>query len=188
MAVQPSGPTGITLLVLLPLVAWRIYARIRRMVGRQRASRIRPWITLAVFPLVVLLLGLAGWHTHPLRLAWLAGGLAIGGALGVYGLRKTTFEPTPQGLFYTPNAHLGIALSLLLVARIIYRLVEVFVLHPPGPGSSPDDFASSPLTLVVFGVLAGYYVSYAIGLVRWRARVFRAKHLREAAQAENSRF
>ncbi len=182
MPIQPSGPSGVTLLVLLPLVAWRLHARIRRMVGRQRASRWRPWVTLAVFPLVVLLLGLAGWNTHPLRLAWLAGGLVVGAALGVYGLRKTAFEATPQGLFYTPDAHLGIALSLLLVARIAWRLVEVFVLHPPGPGSSPEEFASSPLTLAVFGVLAGYYVSYAIGLVRWRARVLRAQRLREASQ------
>lgn len=187
MAVSPSGPTSITLLVLLPLVVWRMVARVRRLVGRQRASRIRPWITLAVFPLVILLLALAGWHSHPLRLLWLAGGLAVGGALGVYGLRKTTFEPTPQGLFYTPNAHLGIALSLLFAARIVWRLVEVFVLHPPGAGTNPDDFASSPLTLAVFGVLAGYYISYAVGLVRWRARVFRAKRLREEAQAKNSR-
>ncbi len=30
---------------------------------------------------------------------------------------------------------------------------------------------NSPLTLAIFGTLAGYYVTYAIGLLRWRARV-----------------
>jgi len=30
---------------------------------------------------------------------------------------------------------------------------------------------ASPLTMAIFGTLAGYYVSYAIGLLRWRAQV-----------------
>ena len=30
---------------------------------------------------------------------------------------------------------------------------------------------SNPLTMAIFGTLAGYYVTYAIGLLRWRARV-----------------
>lgn len=99
--------------------------------------------------------------------------------LAVYGLRQTRFEPTPQGLFYTPNAHLGIALSVLFVGRILYRLGEVYVLDTTAsPGTS--DFVRSPLTLAVFGLLAGYYIAYAVGLVRWRNRVLRAKRMRES--------
>jgi hypothetical protein len=70
----------------------------------------------------------------------------------------------------TPNAHLGIALSLLFVARIIFRAVQVYVIDPSVP-HDPSDFARTPLTLAVFGVLAGYYIAYAIGLARWRAGV-----------------
>ena len=45
----------------------------------------------------------------------------------------------------------------------------------PAPGADPNlQYASSPLTLLIFGVLAGYYVSYAIGLLRWKASVKRA--------------
>ena len=103
--------------------------------------------------------------------------LAGGAALGRYGLRKTTFEAVPGSLFYTPNAHLGIALSLLFILRIVYRIAEVYVLAPTlDRGSS--EFAQSPLTLFVFGLLAGYYVSYAVGLALWRAKVLRAKRLR----------
>ena len=36
---------------------------------------------------------------------------------------------------------------------------------------SPLEFAHSPLTLSIFGLLAGYYIAYAIGLVRWRFAV-----------------
>ena len=176
------GSTIITLLVLLPLVAWRVYARFRRMVGRQRLSRIRPWITLTLFPLVIVLLGFAA-HEHLDRLSWLAGGLILGALLGTFGLRKTRFEPTPEGLFYTPNAHLGIALSLLFVGRILYRLFEVYF-PAPGMPNGVDDFARSPLTLAVFGLLAGYYIRYAIGLVRWRFGVLRAKREREAPKQD----
>lgn len=173
----PSAST-ITLLVLLPLFMWRIYARFRRMVGRQRLSRVRPWITLAIFPILIALLCFAAL-SHPERLWWLAASLTVGSLLGVFGLSKTRFEPTPQGLFYTPNAHLGIALSLLFVARIVYRLVEVYALEPTMPHGM-EDFARSSLTLSVLGLLAGYYISYAIGLVRWRFRVLEAKRQREA--------
>ena len=175
---QAPGSATVALLVLLPLIAWRVYARFRRMVGRQRLSRIRPWITLAIFPALVLMLAFAAL-AHAGRLWWLGGGLGIGVLLAIYGLRRTRFEPTPQGLYYTPNAHLGIALSLLLVARIVYRLVEVHSIAPEAAHGA-SDFARSPLTLAVFGVLAGYYIGYAIGLLRWRWRVLRAKRLREA--------
>jgi hypothetical protein len=166
------GVSTLTLALLVPLIVWRIYARIRRMVGRQRLSRVRPWITLIIFPLIVMLLALTAM-THPERLGWLAAGLAAGGALAVYGLRKTTFESTPQGMFYTPNAHLGIALSLLFVARIAYRLVEIYMLDPATP-RDPQDFARSPLTLCVFGLLAGYYIVYAAGLIRHAHRAGRS--------------
>ncbi len=172
------SPSTITLLILLPLIAWRVYARFRRMVGRQRLSRVRPWITLAIFPALVALLG---WAAFPqLRsLAWLAAGLGAGALLGRFGLRHTRFEPTRKGLFYTPNAHLGIALSLLFAGRIVVRLIEVYAIDPAAPRGM-HEFASSTLTLAVFGLLAGYYICYAIGLVRWRFRVLRAKREREA--------
>jgi hypothetical protein len=38
----------------------------------------------------------------------------------------------------------------------------------------------------VFGLLAGYYIGYAIGLLRWRARVMRVKRAREAVVGASS--
>ena len=119
------APSTIALLVLLPLVAWRIYMRFRRMIGRQRLSRVRPWITLAIFSIVLVLLAYAA-RAHVERLEWMATGFAAGGLLAAYGLRLTRFEPTSEGLFYTPNAYLGIALSLLFFGRLLYRVAEVY--------------------------------------------------------------
>lgn len=179
---QTPSTSTLTLLALLPLIAWRVYARFRRMVGRQRLSKRRPWITLVVFPTIVTLLAVAS-GAHPQQLVWLATALCFGALLGVFGLRHTRFEPTKQGLFYTPNAHLGIALSLLFVARIIYRFVELYLIEP-GLTHATNDFARSPLTLAVFGLLAGYYMSYAVGLLRWRFRVVEANRQRKAATTD----
>ena len=164
----PHHPPLLLSLGIGALVCWRLYARVRRMVGRQKLSSGRAWATTVFFPLLVLLLAL-GALTHPLALAALAAGLALGAGLGAYGLRVTTFETTPQGRFYTPNAHLGIALSLLFIGRVVFRLVQLYWLMDAADPSGAD-FARSPLTLAIFGTLAGYYVAYAIGLIRWSRR------------------
>jgi hypothetical protein len=158
----PPSLAALGLMVLVPLVAWRLYARFRRQVGRQRLSRVRPWISLTLFPALVLLLG---WLVHGRSdaLAWLAGSLAAGALLARYGLSRTVFEVTRGGFFYTPHAPLGIALTALFAARIVYRVYEALLAGP-----AMLDFAHSPMNLAIFGLLAGYYVGYAIGLVRWR--------------------
>ena len=164
-----SHPT--TLLVpagIAALVGWRLYSRVRRMVGRQRLSTVRPWVTLSVFPLLIALF-LVGSLPHPSVALALVGGVVSGVALGRYGLRLTKFEQTPLGLFYTPSVHLGIALSVLFIGRIGYRAVQLYVL-PAAIHEGSATFARSPLTMLIFGTLAGYYVAYAIGLLRWRRR------------------
>jgi hypothetical protein len=168
---MPHG-SMLTIYALIPLIAWRLYARLRRMIGRQRLSRIRPWVTLLIFPLLLGLLALAA-RLHPQRLWFLGIGVVLGGALAVFGLAKTRFERTREGLFYTPDARLGIGLSLLLVARIVWRLVDVFVLGHAPPPSDPNDPAITPLTLGVVGLLTGYYIAYSAGLLRQRAVLLR---------------
>ncbi|MEP6502548.1 MAG: hypothetical protein ABJD97_04420 [Betaproteobacteria bacterium] len=160
---------------IVALVAWRLYSRIRRAIGRQRLSPLRPWLTVTLFPLLVALLLLGSMATagaDPLVAPGLAAGVLAGVALGLYGTRLTRFEATPAGLFYTPNAHLGIALSLLLVLRIGYRVLTIY-LSGQALDAQSLQMHSSPLTLAIFGTLAGYYVTYAIGLLRWRRSVRR---------------
>ena len=143
----------------------------RRMVGRQRLSAVRPWVTVVLFPVLAAVL-LAGAMSRPPSAGALALGLLLGAVLGIVGLRLTRFEQSDAGLFYTPNAHLGIALSLLLLLRIGYRVLQGYVGAGRGAQASAGLF-SSPLTLAIFGTLAGYDVAYAIGLLRWRQRVTR---------------
>ncbi len=143
------------------VVAWGLYRRIRRTIGRQRLRRGRLWFSLVVFSLVSLLLALTSLF-HPTLLEGLAGGLLLGGVLGWFGLRLTRFETTPEGHFYTPNAHIGIALSLLLIGRLAYRF---WVLDDLATAANHPPPMQSPLTLFIFGLLAGYYIIYYLGLL-----------------------
>ena len=165
-----AHPSMFTSAGIAALVLWRMYARVRRVVGRQKLSSVRPWLTVTLFPLLVAMMAL-GTLAHPMNGAALAGGAALGVVLGIIGHRLTSFEVTPQGLFYTPNAHLGIALSLLFAGRIAWRFIQLNAAGGPDANPYGSGFVSSPLTLLIFGTLAGYYVSYAVGLLRWRHQV-----------------
>jgi hypothetical protein len=161
----PAVPT-VVLLIAVPLLAWRLYSRFRRLVGRQRFSRVRQWISLGIFvPLIALLAWFVHAHVHVL--ASLGGGMLAGAVLAQYGLKHTKFEPAPPLFYFTPNTWLGVGLFLLFVGRILFRLVEIYLFAPPGPPNFTD-FSHSAVTLAVFGLLAGYRMTYAVGLLRWR--------------------
>jgi hypothetical protein len=155
--------------LLVILIAWRLYVRIKRMVGRQKSRVWRHWIASILFPLLTVMVALPAM-LRPMAIGALALGLAIGVALAIFGLRTTKFETTPIAYYYTPNTHLGVGLSLLMVARIAYRVYEVNAMTVADRATHMQDFARSPLTLAIFGTLAAYYTTYAIGILLWRSR------------------
>jgi cytochrome b561 len=105
-----------------------------------------------------------------------AAGLGSGVALAWLGLRLTTFETTPQGRFYTPHGGIGLALSALLLGRLAYRFFVIAPVLQDAHEAGMNPFAAfqrSPLTLAIFALLIGYYVTYYAGIL-----------LRSGAQAE----
>ena len=171
------NPSLITWLVLLPLIAWRMVARVKRMIRRQPLTRWRPWVTLTVFPLLLWLLAMTAFvppnPPQPFKLVWLAAGLAVGGIVGVYGLKRTRFEATPEGFFYTPDARLGLALSAIFIARLVYRLGNLLVAGPQA--AQGYDFVLSPYTLAPVGLFSGYFIVQAAGLLLQRSRMLRSR-------------
>lgn len=167
----PLAPVMIMALLLL----LALYRRWRRNVGRQVLRPRRPWLSLVLFTLITFFMALALIFVHkPLALLVLLGGVGVGAGLGAYGLRLTRFEATPDGLYYTPNAHIGIALTLLFIARVVYRSLQTGMLpdmYPPTAGPPHPPAFGSPFTMLFFGPLAGYYITYAIGLLRWRSSI-----------------
>lgn len=157
--------TPVVAAVLAPLVLWRMYSRIKRLTSRQRSKVWRHRTTLVFFPLLVLLLAAASLQT-PVALAALAAGLPLGFLLGRFASSRTQFEQVGGEYYFTPHAPVGMLVALLFIGRMGYRAYEYYAL-----GSlAHHEFVTSPLTLFIFGILAGYYMTFAAGLLAWRKR------------------
>jgi Na+/H+ antiporter NhaD/arsenite permease-like protein len=159
--------SAIVLLVAVPLIVWRLYSRIRRLIGKQRSSLRRHWLVALFFPIIAILLMFANLAS-PLGLGGLLLGLAVGVALAIWGLKLTKFERAGEQFFYTPDSRIGIFIILLFIGRLGYRLLQMVTLTGDAAQTASVNFSRSPLTTVIFGVLAGFYCCYSIGLIRWR--------------------
>lgn len=161
----PAPHLPIAALVALGgVVAWRLYGRTRKLLQRQLFHPRRSRFNVIFFPVLGVVVLITS-YSNPLAVAAELAGVLLSVGLAVYGLRLTKFEETSEGLYYTPNAHIGIALSLLLAGRIAYRFYQLY--GPAAASAQPaQDFTRSPLTLLIFGTLAGYYAWYALGLIR----------------------
>jgi hypothetical protein len=118
-----------------------------------------------------------------------AGGAAVGIALALWGASRTRFLRDGERLFYIPHTYTGIAVSALVLGRIVYRSIE---LYPSGftvPGSSAPDtqgpMLGTPLTVGLFFVLIGYYVCY-YSRVLWKSRRITPTDLEASATPPDS--
>jgi hypothetical protein len=143
------------------LIVWSLYRRVRRNIGRQPLHPRRAITSIVILSLVsVLIIGTASQNTN--LLLGFGGGLLPGMLLGMVGLRLTRFETTAEGHFYTPNTHIGIALSVLFAGRIAYKLIAG---SNAATAQNPATPFQSPLTLFIFGLTVGYYIVYQIGIL-----------------------
>jgi hypothetical protein len=164
---MPASNANLISALVLPFLVWRIYRRFHRNVGRQVLHPRRLITGIVVFALVAVLL-LAGCAFSPRLLAGLGGGLLLGLPLAWWGLSLTRFEIDPTGQrFYTPNTYIGVALTLLLAGRVLYRVGVLYFSDPVITAASPA-FMQSPLTLLLIGVTAGYYIAYNSVVLRHR--------------------
>lgn len=170
--------------IIVPLVALMIWRRISRNFGRQPIRRKRMIARIAVFAVIGGLLMLAG--LHDIRLAeGLLGGAVIGAALGFVGLRLTRFETDPvKGDCYVPNPWIGAVLTALLLGRLVWRFMALApqtqaASASPGAAMSMG-YQASPLTLLMVGLLVGYYIVYFAGLLVHHRR-YQQSHATTAA-------
>ncbi len=162
-------------LVMLPLLGGIVWRRVSRTFGRQPIQRKRMVFRIAVFALLGALLALSGLHKPELA-EGLLGGVLIGAAVGLLGLRLTRFDTDPvRGDVYLPNPWIGALLTALLLGRLAWRLMEIWPQMQSAPGAATGqgegfnmqmmDYTSSPLTMLVIGLLIGYYIVYFSGLL-----------------------
>jgi len=157
--------TTAALIILVPFLIWRIYQRLKTQMARQRSILSRHYTGLLVFCAMILIPG-TELGDRPFQLAALAAGAIGGMALGSYGLRRTRFEETPEGYFFTPPQRMGVLVGMLLVARVIYLGIEIYM----NQGSSTPNprFTDSPATMFCLGFTAAYFATFSANLMRWR--------------------
>lgn len=171
MTAPSSQFLGYTALALL--IIWRVLARFKHAIGPQRLSRYRAPITFSLYgPLLLAVI----WSLFPRLglIAELLGFMTIGAALATVALRRTFFEAQPGSLKYTPYKPIALSLATLFLARLVYRLIEIFWIAPE-VHSGAGEFFSSPLTLGALGLFAGYTLWYTKGLAIWRRKMITSR-------------
>jgi hypothetical protein len=180
MALDPSQISPYAIAALAVLL---VYRRLRRSFGRQRIRPVRMRLRLGLLiALGCLMLPLAA-RSGQFLAAELAGAL-IGAALGVWGARRTRYQTYAGQLHYIPHTYTGIAVSLLFLGRLVYRIAELSAtsrLTGSGGADSMPSFASpsmvrSPITVGLLFIVVGYYVCY-YSMVLWKSKHIRQEDL-----------
>ena len=162
------SPHALSTAAAIALVVLLYYRRFRRSFGRQPVQPKR-MMTRVVMLCVAGVLLLATAALSPMMLAADAVGLVVGLALGWWGLKLTRFERHADGVHYIPHSWFGIAISVLLLARLAYRFTVLWPTMQAAHATAatqPMPHPDSPLTLGLFGLLVGYYVSYYLGVLQ----------------------
>jgi hypothetical protein len=152
--------------IVVPFVVWRVVVRLRRLLVRQRYSLAVQWARATSLAVLTIFIALVAIAENSSSLA-LAAGLAVGALLGAWGVRLTTFDDVDGALHFQPDRYLGLALALLLLGRLAWRLFA-------GPldqeGWTLAAFVRNPSTMLVFGLFSAHLIVYAIGLIWWVRR------------------
>ncbi|HWJ36581.1 MAG TPA: hypothetical protein VNR70_15045 [Steroidobacteraceae bacterium] len=170
--------------VIAVLAVLLIYRRFRRNFGRQRVSPIRMRVRIGILLVLGCTLLPVAMQAGQFLAAQIVGVLA-GIGLGVWGARQTRYRSYDGQLHYVPHTYTGVAVSLLFIGRLVYRLVELYSMNQssgplianPGFGASgfgpsgfgPPSMMRSPLTVGLLFVVIGYYVCY-YSMVLWKSK------------------
>jgi hypothetical protein len=152
-----------------------IYRRFRRSFGRQPMRPARMWIRIVLLILLSCSLLPPALKSPQFLFAELAGAMA-GLALGFWGARHTRYAIYEGRMHYVPHTYTGVAVSLLFIGRLVYRLVEWYGQNgAPGAGGAasggmpPPSMMRSPSTVGLVFVVVGYYVCY-YAMVLWKSK------------------
>ncbi len=158
-------PHTIAPLLIIPVMLFAVYRRVRRNIGAQKLRPRAMKFRIGLLGLALLLL--LALATQNLRVAEaVIAGAVLGVALGLFNLRLTKFSTRVDGIYYTPNVFLGVALSVLLLSRLVYRAMVLRQDAMTGPVANSGLPPLNPLTLSMVGLLAGYYIAYYVGILR----------------------
>jgi hypothetical protein len=167
----------VVLLVALFLLGIPLSLILRYRAGKARRLA-RRWVATTNLVSLVVSIGLflvgaavtSVWV--PRALAYSALGVLAGGALGLVGLLATRWEPTPRGLWYTPNRWLVLLVTLVVAARVSYGFWRAWRAWHHGAGTTGwlDAFGVAE-SMAAGALVLGYYAVYFWGVRRRAGRV-----------------
>jgi hypothetical protein len=148
------------LVVLLPVA---LLQRIRHGTMRRQA---RAWLVVlnlagvALSTTLLLIGALIASRWAPDAFRFSAGGLAVGGVLGLAGFALTRWESS-GAMFYTPNRWLVLAITFVVAARIVYGFWRTWAAWQAGVEQMPAAAASGiAMSMAAGAVVLGYYLLY----------------------------
>jgi hypothetical protein len=163
----------VTGFLIVALLLFAVYRRIRRNVGRQPLRPTRLLVRLMLLGVAGVGLLSSGLHDDALVVSS-ALGIAVGITLAIYALRHTRIETADDNLFYIGHPLIGLGISVLLVGRVVYRMGLIYpairqsgMPHSEGlggPGALAQSL-SNPATIGIAGLTIAYYLVYYAGLV-----------------------
>ena len=167
-----QGNGTVTILIVGALILFVLFRRARGLLTRQKIRPDAMALRLGIFAVLGAAIILLTLNNAPSLIGDLVG-LAVGAAVAWVGLRLTTFDRQPDGLYYTPNKYIGIGVFALFALRLVYKLVvglsaaeTLASTTPRGAGlSALSQLSSDPLTTAVYFLLVGYYVFYYTMLI-----------------------
>jgi hypothetical protein len=192
---MPSDFSQIAPFLFAALVVFAVYRRLRRSFGRQLLRPGRMTVRIVLLSVVgCALLPMALRSAQFLTAEFL--GAALGVGLGLWGAKRTRFLMYGERLHYVPHTYTGIAVSLLFLGRLVFRVVQVYsAAHgtpaanmamangaDPSQSFAPAGMVRSPLTVGIFFVLMGYYLCY-YGWVLWKSKHLKAADIEVVAAA-----
>ena len=152
--------------VMVPLVSFLLYRRYKRTFGRQAYTRRRMMFRIVLLSSISVFFLVTTRTT--LGFVAAAVGAILGAGLAAVGVALTTFERSDAGIFYTPNAWIGLAISALFLGRLGARFFSIYeAMSHAQPGAPPSpELARSPRTAGIFFLMAAYYVVYYAAIIR----------------------
>jgi hypothetical protein len=153
-----------------------VFRRLRRSFGRQPLRPIRMRVRIGI--LILLACSLVPVAASSSRFLIADVGAALAGiALGLWGAKRTRYQTFEGQLYYIPHTYTGIAVSLLFVGRLVYRLVEIYSTDHADRvndatsmhGLAPPTGVQSPATVGLLCAVVGYYVCF-YSLVLWKSK------------------
>jgi hypothetical protein len=161
-----------------------IYRRFRRSFGAQRVVPVRMGLRMAVLLAIACAMLPLALKSGQYLAAEIAG-LAAGTALGLWGAAQTRYQARDGHTYYIPHTYTGIAVSLLFIGRLVYRIAALYSMDQSAmarvDAGAPQGFAPalpvrSPMTVGLLFVVIGYYVCY-YGTVLWKYKRIGAEDL-----------